>query len=123
MIEAQAQAHKNLKIWDTANGKMVGAFHKKGITDDNWPTLQFDAAETHVFFTVKDAVVLYDMSGEMKKADRKVKMEGVTQFKMGPAKRKVLATFVPESAKPAVFALVEWEEGGLVINRKQFFRV
>ena len=42
---------------------------------------------------------------------------------MSPGKRKVLATFAPESAKPAVFAVLEWEEGGVAINRKQFYRV
>jgi uncharacterized protein with WD repeat len=123
VIERLAQAHKNLKIWRTSDGDLVTSFHKKGITADTWPALQFDAEETHVFFAVKDAIVLYNMAGEMSKADRKVRMEGVTQFLMGPSKRKVMAVFVPESVKPAVFAVLEWEPDGMVINRKQFFRV
>jgi Eukaryotic translation initiation factor eIF2A len=123
VIERLGAAHKNLRIWRTANGANVASFHKKGITNDSWPAIQFDAAETHVFFTVKDAIVLYDLAGDMAKATRKVKMEGVEQFLMGPAKRKVMATFTPESSKPAVFAIIEWDEGGTTINRKQFFRV
>jgi uncharacterized protein with WD repeat len=62
-------------------------------------------------------------TGDMAKATRKAKLEGVSQFLLGPAKRQVMAAFVPESAKPAVFAIMEWDEGGTVINRKQFFRV
>ena len=123
VIEKLGSSHKNLRIWRTSDGDNVASFHKKGITNDTWPAIQFDAAENYLFFTVKDAVVLYDMSTDMTKAARKVKMEGVSQFMMGPGKRKVFASFVPESAKPAVFAINEWEEGGTVINRKQFYRV
>lgn len=74
-MERLGQSHKNLKVWRTSDGEMVAAFHKRNITNDTWPAIQFDAAETHLFFTVKDAVVLYNMAGDLTKADRKVKME------------------------------------------------
>ena len=122
VLERLGKDHKNLKVWSCDDGELVAEFHRRGITDDHWPVIQFDAAETHVFFTVNNAIVYYSMDGDMTKADGKVKLDGVTQFKMGPAKRKLLATFVPESSKPAVFAVLDWEDGS-TINRKNFYRV
>lgn len=122
VLEREGKAHKNLKVWSCDDGELVAEFHRRGITDDHWPVIQFDAAETHVFFTVNNAIVYYSMDGDMTKADGKVKLEGVSQFKIGPAKRKLVATFVPESSKPAVFAVLDWEDGSTV-NRKNFYRV
>jgi hypothetical protein len=117
---------RNLKVWDTSAASLVAAFSKKGINEGNWPALQFDAAETHLFFVAKDSIVLYDVAaGDFAKATRKVKLEGVIQLAVGPGRRKAIAAFAPESrsSKPAVAAVADWGEGGEITNRKQFFRV
>jgi uncharacterized protein with WD repeat len=122
VLERMGRDHRNLRIWTCADGELVASFHQKGVTEDMWPFIQFDAEETQVFFSVKDAIVMYRTDGDMLKADRKVKLPGITQFRLGPSKRKHVAAFVPESSKPAVFALLDWEDG-TTINRKNFFRV
>jgi uncharacterized protein with WD repeat len=123
-VNPSGSAHKNLNVWKADSGELVAAFHKKGVTDDGWPALQFDAAETHLFFLVKDAIVVYDMAGDFTKALRKVPMEGVSQFSICLSEQKVAATFVPETkGRPAIIAVNEWTEGGSITNRKQFFRV
>jgi uncharacterized protein with WD repeat len=121
---------KNLQVWDTEDGDMVAAFHKKGVTSDNWPAIQFCAEETHLFLMVKDAVAAYDMAGDFTEQSYKVKMDNISQFAVciTPGK-KTFASFVPETSgaksnnMPAVIAVSEWKEGGGVTNRKQFYRV
>jgi uncharacterized protein with WD repeat len=122
VLERLRRDHKNLKVWSCEDGELAASFHQKGVTEETWPFIQFDAEETHVFFTVKDAIVLYKTDGDMAKADRKVPLQGITLFSMGPSSRKHLAAFVPESSKPAVFALIDWSDGS-TINRKSFHRV
>ena len=117
---------KNLQVWDTEDGTMLAAFHKKGITADNWPAVQFNAEETHLFLLVKGAIAVYDMSSDLTEELHKVKMENLMQYAVCPAPgKKVFAAFVPESKgnMPAVIACNEWSQGGGVTNRKQFFRV
>lgn len=105
---------------------MVAAFHKKGVNADNWPAVQFNAEETHLFLLVKSAIAVYDMASDLTQESHKVKMENCSQYAVCPAPgKKVLATFVPECKgnMPAVVACSEWSKGGGVTNRKQFFRV
>lgn len=105
---------------------MLTAFHKKGINQDNWPAVQFNAEETHLFLLVKSAVAVYDMGSDLTEELHKVKMENLLQYSVCPAPgKKMLASFVPESKgnMPAVIACNEWPKGGGVTNRKQFFRV
>ena len=124
-VSSDGAAHKNLNVWQAADGSLVAAFHKKGVTADNWPALQFDVEEKFLFFTVKDALVVYDMAGDFTKASYKVVLEGITQFAVSPSKEQIFSGFVPEGRgnKPAVFACKEWSKGGGSVNRKQFFRV
>jgi len=124
-VSNEGAAHKNLNVWRTSDGSLVAAFHKKNITTETWPAIQFDNQEQFLFFLVKDALVVYDIESDFSKAAYKVTLEGVAQFAMSPTKKKVFAAFVPEGRgnKPAVFACQEWAKGGASVNRKQFFRV
>lgn len=117
---------KNLQVWDTEDGTLLAAFHKKGINADNWPAIQFNAEETHLFLLVKSAIAVYDMASDLTEELHKVKMENLIQYAVCPAPgKKLFASFVPESKgnMPAIIACNEWGAGGGVTNRKQFFRV
>lgn len=117
---------KNLQVWDTEEGRMLTSFHKKGINADNWPAVQFNAEETHMFLLVKSAVAVYDMARDLTQESHKVKMDNITQYVLSPAPgKKAFASFVPEAKgnMPAVIACNAWGKGGSVTNRKQFFRV
>lgn len=124
-VGSDGSAHKNLNVWRTADGSLVAAFHKKNVTTEAWPAIQFDIQEKYLFFIAKDALVVYDMQSDFSKASYKVAVAGITQFAVSPSKKKVFAAFVPEGRgnKPAAFTCNEWSEGGISVNRKQFFRV
>lgn len=124
-VNSDGAAHKNLNVWQGSDGELVAAFHKKGVTNEHWPAIQFDVEEKFLFFCVKDALAVYDMAGDFSKASYKVTLQGMTQFSLSPSNSKIFAGFAPEgrTSKPAVFACNEWSQGGGSVNRKQFFRV
>lgn len=119
-----ANAHRNLKVWDAKKGVTVTTFHKKGISKDAWPAIQFSADEGHLFHLITNAVNVHSSRDNFAQAIRKVEFKGVTQFCISPGKDAVLAAFVPETrSNPAAVQIMEWGSGAPAMrNRKSFFR-
>lgn len=52
-----SQCTENMRVWDTATGKLLAAFTQKNLSRESWPYLQWSMDESHAFLLVTNSQV------------------------------------------------------------------
>ncbi|KAI5855499.1 eukaryotic translation initiation factor eIF2A-domain-containing protein [Tricharina praecox] len=112
-------ASKNLKVWRTETAEPVTAFVQKLQTGWN---LQYTYDEKYCARGVTNEVQFYE-SDKMDKVWGHLRVEGVSDFALGPGKNYSVAAFVPErKGQPAMVKVFQVPNWTTVLSQKSFFK-
>ncbi|PLW34016.1 hypothetical protein PCASD_22333 [Puccinia coronata f. sp. avenae] len=115
--------NKNMRLWDIATGEEVASFSQK--SQEGW-MLQFTEDESRVLRLVSGEVQVFDPTSFASGVVSKLKLEGMSDFKLSPGKAPLLSAFVAEKngapASVKIYPLTGLKDSTPPLTQKTFFK-
>ncbi|MBW0513017.1 hypothetical protein O181_052732 [Austropuccinia psidii MF-1] len=121
--EEKAQ-HKNMRIWEVTSGEEAASFSQKSL--EGW-ALQFTEDESHALRLVSGGEIqVFDPKSFQTGPISKLKLEGMTDFKLSPGKNPLLSVFIAEKkgapASVKIYSLSGLEQSASPLSQKTFYK-
>ncbi|KAA1106833.1 hypothetical protein PGTUg99_013885 [Puccinia graminis f. sp. tritici] len=115
--------HKNMRLWDITTGEEVASFSQK--SQEGW-MIQFTEDESRVLRLVSGEVQVFDPMSFDSGVVSKLKLEGMSEFKLSPGKNPLLSAFVAEKkgapASVKIYPLAGLKDSTPPLTQKTFFK-
>jgi len=115
--------HKNMRLWDVTTGNEVASFSQK--SQEGW-MLQFTEDESRVLRLASAEVQVFDPTSFSSGVVSKLKLEGMSEFKLSPGKSPLLSAFVAEKngapASVKIYPLAGLKDSTPPLTQKTFFK-